>query len=303
MLVGVPLAFVFLIVAWLLLTRVTCPVDRTRFGDIRRAIDEHRQTLGPVSRPEKLVAGIFCLTALLWATRSLPIAAQTDLGWAAALERWLDPAPQGLAWFRADYVNDATVALGMALLLFVLPGQRNVDGTRGLLMNWETAQRLPWDVLLLFGGGFALATGLQESGLDHWCSRALASVGGQSPWVIVAAVCLLVTFLSEIASNTATAQIVLPIMAQLSVAARIHPLLLMVPATLAASCGFMLPVATPPNAIAFGSGYVRMGRMVRSGLLLNLIGTVLITTTILLLARPVLGLSEVTPRFDPVPSH
>jgi sodium-dependent dicarboxylate transporter 2/3/5 len=289
MLLGVPLALVFLIGAWLVLTRLTCRVRRTGLADVRRALRERRADLGPLSRSEKLVGVIFLATALLWATRSIPISGHRDLGWAAALERGLD-AVWGPTWFQAHYLNDATVALGMALLLFLLPGDRRPGTPATALMDWETARRLPWDVLLLFGGGFALAAGLQQSGLDRWCSAQLAGLGIQSPWLLVPAICLLVTLLSEVASNTATAQIMLPIMAQLSSATGTHPLLLMIPATLAASNGFMLPVATPPNAIAFASGYVRMGDMVRSGLVLNLLGTGLITLAVLGLAKPLFGI-------------
>lgn len=238
---------------------------------------------------------IFAATALLWMTRSIPVGG-VNYGWSGFLEGWLTPPGRNACLFRADYINDATVALGMAVLLFVIPAGRGAaEGTGGerrreYLMNWETAQRLPWGILLLFGGGFSIAAGFKASGLSFWCGQAFADIGIGSPLLVVVGVCLLMTFLTEITSNTATTEVMLPILAGVSVAMGVNPLMLMLPATISASCAFMLPVATPPNAIVFGSGCIEMRRMVRTGLILNFVGVILITAIFYLVAVPALGI-------------
>ena len=151
--------------------------------------------------------------------------------------------------------------------------------------------------MLLFGGGFAIAVGFQASGLSLWCGQAFAELPISNPFVLTLGTCLMITFLTEITSNTATTQVMLPILARVSQAVGVHPLLMMLPATASASCAFMLPVATPPNAIVFGSGKVSMGQMVRTGIMLNLIGVVLVTLLIYLVAKPLLGI-----RLDALPA-
>ena len=291
MLVFIPLVVVFLPVVWLVLVRVTCPVGKARMRGGRQVIVADLHGLGPMRRPEKRVLAIFATTALLWMTRSIPIGT-VNYGWSGLLERWLAPEGPGVALFRADYINDATVALGMAVLLFMIPagGGANGGGRRERLMDWETALRLPWGILLLFGGGFAIAGGFRASGLSFWCGQVFAGIGMENPLFVVACVCLLMTFLTEITSNTATSEVMLPILAGVSLAVGVNPLILMLPATISASCAFMLPVATPPNAIVFGSGCVEMGRMVRTGIILNFIGVGLITASFYLIAKPVLGI-------------
>jgi sodium-dependent dicarboxylate transporter 2/3/5 len=186
--------------------------------------------------------------------------------------------------FRAAYVDDATVALAMAALLFMIPaggggGAAEASGPTGgrYLMDWETAQRLPWGVLLLFGGGFCVAAAFRDSGLSHWCGSVFAAVDVRNPLLLVVATCLLLTFLTELTSNTATTQVMLPILARVSHAMGVDPLMLMIPATVSASCAFMLPVATPPNAIVFGADHLTVRLMAREGLVLNLIGVVVVT--------------------------
>jgi len=192
--------------------------------------------------------------------------------------------------FRADYLTDVTVALVMGVVLFLIPAGRDDAGRRQFLMDWRTAQRLPWGILLLFGGGFCIAEGFQSSGLSVWCGQVFAGIGLTSPLLMILGTCVVMTFLTEITSNTAITQVMLPILARASQALGIHPLALMLPATISASCAFMLPVATPPNAIVFGSGHVAMHRMVRSGLIINFIGVVLVTGTFYFLARRVIGI-------------
>lgn len=290
MVLWVPVVVAFIPLAWLVLTRITCRVGPSASTAGRDLISKQLRQLGRMKRPEALVLIAFVTAALLWITRSIPISDGANYGWASLLA-------QGLRWFgdgepriRADQIDDASVAIGIAFLLFIVPGDRDARGRRVPLMDWTTAQRLPWGILLLFGGGFAIAAGFEQSGLSYWLGRQLAGLGLTSPLLLVIAMCALVTFVTELTSNTATAQVMLPIAARLSLAVGVDPLLLMLPATIAASLGFMMPVGTPPNAIVFGSGHVPMKHMVRSGLILNILGIVLVTAAMFLIARPMLGL-------------
>jgi sodium-dependent dicarboxylate transporter 2/3/5 len=174
------------------------------------------------------------------------------------------------------FIDDGTIAVTVALLLFIIPSRSKA----GMLMDWETATKLNWGIVLLFGGGFALASGFKESGLSEWIAQQLVALGNVPSVLMVGSICTMMTFLTELTSNTATTEMILPLLGSLAVAIKAHPLLLMVPATLSASCAFMLPVATPPNAIVFGSGEVKMSDMVRAGIIMNLIGIVIIITFI-----------------------
>jgi sodium-dependent dicarboxylate transporter 2/3/5 len=206
--------------------------------------------------------------ALLWLFRKpIVIGAFTVPGWSALL-----PSP--------GFVDDGTVAIIISLPLFVIPSQSQSNGR---LMDWETASKLHWGIVLLFGGGFALAAGFKESGLSVWVAQKLTGLSVISPVFLVASICTTITFLTELTSNTATTEMVLPLLGSLAEAINVNPLFLMVPATLSASCAFMLPVATPPNAIVFGSGEVRMSDMMRVGIIMNLVGVVVITSSIYLL--------------------
>lgn len=288
MMIFLPLVVVFLPTIWFMLTRITCRVRPQRVPVGREVLRDALQKLGPMSRPERIVLCIFVGTALLWMTRSIPIG-ETNYGWSASLERVLTPSDAPAYLYHARYINDATVALCMAVLLFVIPARERADDDRRL-MNWETAQRLPWGILLLFGGGFSIAAAFSNSGLSYWCGSVFAGIDIHNPIVLVLATCLLMTFLTEITSNTATTLVMLPILAKVGPGLGVDPLLLMLPATISASCAFMLPVATPPNAIVFGSGHVEMKQMVRSGIIINLIGVVLVTAIFYFIARPVLGI-------------
>jgi sodium-dependent dicarboxylate transporter 2/3/5 len=157
-------------------------------------------------------------------------------------------------------------------------------------MDWGSTVHLPWNIVLLFGGGFALAAGMKSSGLGDYLGHELAAIADVSPVVMMAGICLLMTFLTELTSNTATTQMILPIVAAVSVAIHTHPLLLMIPATISASCAFMMPVATPPNAIVFGSGKLRIRDMACAGLVLNLVGVVVVTTGVYLLGLTLLDI-------------
>jgi len=215
---------------------------------------------------------LFTCLALLWLFRQdIGAGVFTIPGWSTLL-----PVPA--------YIDDGTIAITAALLLFVIPLRSK---GKGRLMDWKTASKLHWGIVILFGGGFALASGFKESGLSVWVAVQLNGLEGISPVFLVASVCSMLTFLTELTSNTATTEMVLPLLGSLSLAINVHPLLLMIPATLSASCAFMLPVATPPNAIVFGSGEIKMGDMIRIGIVMNLIGVVLITLFTFLLGTVV----------------
>ena len=263
-----PIAAPLLLFAWWYLSR-RVPARAAGAAQAWAALAEERRRLGPASREERLVGAVFLVVALLWLTRvglpGLP-------GWAG----WLGVEAS---------VEDASVALLGAFVLFALPARSgNAGAARGRLLDWPTARGIPWGILLLFGGGLALAQAVETSGLSDAIGRALGGLAVGGPIVIVPAVCLAVTFLTEVTSNTATATILLPILAELARSAPepFDPALLMLPAALSASCAFMLPVATPPNAIVYGSGRLTIGEMARAGLVLNLAGAAIISVAVLL---------------------
>lgn len=251
MIVGVPIALVMLVGAWLLLTRVTIRLDRGEIANASDLFARELSALGSWSPAEIRVGIVFVVTALAWTFRTV-----------------LDDFIPGL--------NDTSIAILAALALFVIPsGDR--DG--GALIDWETAKRLPWGVLILFGGGLSLASAVTQTGLDVWIGAQLGSVATGLPLIgIVILVAAVVLILTEFTSNTATAAAFIPLLAALAVNLGENPLLLTVPAALAASMAFMLPVATPPNALVFGSGFVTIPQMARQGLGLNLLSVVVISS-------------------------
>lgn len=215
---------------------------------------------GRMARPEKTALALCTATALLWLFRAdISLGATTIPGWSN-----LFPA--------AKMINDATVAVLMALLAFLLPATRTER-----LLGWEEFRRIPWDVLILFGGGFALADALEQSGFSKWAGARLSFVGDWPPVLMIVVICVVVTLLSEVASNVATATAMMPIAAALATSIGVHPYFLMIPAVIAASSGFMLPVATAPNTIVYATGLVRVKAMARSGFLLDLAAAVVIT--------------------------
>jgi solute carrier family 13 (sodium-dependent dicarboxylate transporter), member 2/3/5 len=249
MLVGLPLALVALPLAWLVLAKLAFPIHLAEIPGGLSTIQAQYDALGPTSRAERWIGGIFTVTALLWISRPL-------------LGTWVP----GL--------SDTGIAIAAAAATFVVP----LDVRRGsFLMDWRTAERLPWGVLLLFGGGLALAEAVTTSGLAAWIGVALAGLQAWPPLAIVVLVTVVIIFLTELTSNTATAATFLPLIAALAMALGQNPFFLLAPAALAASCAFMLPVATPPNAVLYGSGYVTIPQMARAGLWLNLMFVVLIT--------------------------
>jgi sodium-dependent dicarboxylate transporter 2/3/5 len=206
--------------------------------------------LGPVTSAERRVGCIFTLVAISWVLR-----------------------PQIVAWTGLEGVDDAVIALAGALALFLVPSGRQ---RHERLLDWHTAQHLPWDILLLFGGGLSLAAAISASGADAPLTAMLSGFGTIPVVVIIVVLAVLVVFSGELTSNTAAATALMPVLAALCAARGLDVLPLFMVATLAGSCGFMLPVATPPNAIAYGTGFVPLRRMMRAGLAVNLIGIAVI---------------------------
>ncbi len=259
-----PLSVLLILGIWLYLTRVAFRVERTELPEDHPAREAFANPLGPWTRPEKRVAAVFAVAVALWISRKYLVAA---LG--------LDPKA----------ITDTTIAIGAAVALFLT----RADGEP--LLTWKEAAGTPWHILILFGGGFALAGGFERTGLSKFMGDGLAvAVEGLPLALVVLAIVLLVTFLTEVTSNTATANVLLPIIADLGVAMDLAPALLMLPATLACSCAFMLPVATPPNAIVYGSDMFRIGDMARAGFWLNIGTGVAIAAWTLTWGRWVLGL-------------
>jgi len=272
-----PLVVLFVPLAWLCLTRLVFRIGR---GDAvgREVIEEERRLQGPMSRPQIMMSCVFALTALLWVTRAdIVIGSLSVPGWSRL---FLGPQASDPAWYaqHKNDISDATVASLMAVLCFFLPGERGGRGERAHLMDWRTASRLPWEVILLLGAGFCIARGFDVSNLDERLGDALTPLlQGRSDWVVVGGVALFMSLLTEVTSNTATTAVLLPVVAAAGVKAGLNPLLVMVPATIAASAAFMMPVATPPNAVVFASRRVPVPQMVRAGLWLNLLTVALIT--------------------------
>lgn len=289
MLTWAPMSFSFLIVTWLVVTwRLKTPPLLSLWD--RHFFRSQLEQLGPWKAGERWMLGIFFVTATLWITRT-----GVDFGdgyrlqgWSVWAEQWLNSL--GVAKSR-QWINDSTVAMTTAVLLFAISIRSAPGQPRQPLMDWSTASRLPWGILLLFGGGFAIAEASRTSGLAEWTGEMLAtSVADWPLWLVIAVVALLVTFLSEFTSNVATANALLPILAGLAVALKVDPRLLMLPATLAASNGFMLPIGTPPNAIVFGTGRIRMTEMVTRGFVLDVLGVALIVVATYTLLIPQLGI-------------
>lgn len=184
----------------------------------------------------------------------------------------IEPFGGWSTWFDLKGANDAAVALIAVVVMFLIPNGR---GSR--LLDWETAEKVPWGILILFAAGIAIAQAFVESGLSSFIADRLAVLSSLHPLIIIAVIALVVTFLTETTSNTATTILLMPILAPAGLAAGVDPRLLMVPAAMSASCAFMLPVATAPNAIVFGTGKIPIARMAREGLALNFIGAIVIT--------------------------
>ncbi|MGW8124072.1 SLC13 family permease [Roseivirga echinicomitans] len=246
---GLPISIVLLVICWKYLTKYAFNLKKIEFPGGREEITRLLQKLGKLKQEEKYVLAVFVLTAFCWITRSF------------ILQQFI-PA-----------IDDTIIAIIGGIVLFILPAQEK--GKR--ILSWEEAVKMPWGIILLFGGGMALAEGFRSTGLALWIGSQISLVEGVSMFLIILILVAAVNFLTELTSNLATTAMLLPVLAPMAVAFNMNPYMLMVSATLAASCAFMLPVATPPNAVVFGAGYLRINDMIKAGFWMNLISIVLIT--------------------------
>jgi len=264
MLLGVPVVVVGLPLCYLLLTRIVFPIHARELPGGRELVDREAEALGPMSSAERRVAVVFVLTAVAWMTRPILV--------------------NGVAWLSG--LTDAGIAMSAALVLFLLPSGE--PGGRRLL-DWNLAREAPWGILVLVGGGLSLAAAVDASGLSAWLGT---GVGGLTGWplpILMLAIVVVVILLTELTSNTATAATFLPVLGGVALGLGRDPLLLAAPAALAASGAFMLPVATPPNAIVYGSGAVSIDDMMRAGIWLNVLFSLLVTVAAYLLLPLVFG--------------
>ncbi len=247
---GLPISIVFMVIAWLYMTRIAYPTKLKEIPGSREIIRKDLDKLGEITTEEKMIAAVFIFVALAWISRAF------------VLENIF------------PMIDDALIAVMGAIITFIIP----VDIKTGKFLNdWNTAVKVPWGILLLFGGGLAIAAGFSNSGLAEWIAMQLSILEGSSMIFIMLALVALVIYLTEITSNTATTSMMMPIMAAMAAAMHVHPYMLMITAAAAASYAFMLPVATPPNAVIFGSGYITIPQMVRAGSWLNIAGIIVIT--------------------------
>ncbi|MCR9199162.1 MAG: SLC13 family permease [Planctomycetaceae bacterium] len=280
MIACIPIGIVYAAICWAVLT-FGLPRATDRDDVLQQELGRRLEDLGKASAAEKRMSIVFGATAALWVLRK-PI---------SLFLRSRFPDIDNLTT-AVDFTNDSTISVAMAVLLFCLPsGQSDNNGRPQPLMNWTTASKLPWDIMLLFGGGFALAGAFESTELSLWLGGVLQGpLQGMALWKIIAVLCLFMTFLTEFTSNVATVNTLLPTLCVLSINLGVDPRLIIVPTTLATSCAFMLPIATPPNAIVFGSGCIRVSQMMRYGLLLNLVGVPVLTAATFLLIKPLMGI-------------
>ncbi|HEA17359.1 MAG: SLC13 family permease [Pseudoalteromonas prydzensis] len=266
MIVGVPLSLTMLIICWLWLTKFAYKVDEqaesTEKVDTKSLFGSQLKELGIMQRAEKGVLWVFLFAAICWIFRPL------------------------LADFTGLKISDTGIAIAAALLLFVLPANKGSDER---ILDWQSAAGVPWGVLLLFGGGLTLAAQIKSSGLAEYIAHMIEGASAIPLLLSVLAIATLITFLTEITSNTATAAGFLPLLGPVAESVTGSPLVWVIPAAIACSCAFMMPVATPPNAIVFGSGQIQIRDMIKAGFVLNLIAIVLITLVTMTLAAAVFG--------------
>jgi len=270
--VGFPLVVLFLPLTWFYLVKLAHPVRIKQLPGGRGIIFKNLEELGRMGRSEKYVLVVFILTALGWIFRkNIDLSFIIIPGWSNLL---------GVE----SMVHDSTVAICASILLFMIP----VDLKRSkFLLDWKSAVKIPWGILLLFGGGLALAHEFQVTGLAQWIGSNLSILRTVPILIAVIVVIFTVDFLTEVTSNTAIATIFMPILAATSIGMGVHPYLLMIAGTIAASLAFMLPVATPPNAVVFSSGYITLPQMARTGFVMNILGIIVTTIVMYLLAIPV----------------
>lgn len=260
---GFPISVVLLLICWKYLTRYSFNFGEMEFPGGKAEIKLLLELLGKISYEEKMVAIVFGTTAFFWITRSFIFARLI---------------PQ---------LDDTIIAIIFAILLFLIPTKNK----KQQLMTWEDAVKLPWGIILLFGGGLAIASGFESSGLAVWLGNQMTAFEGLATIILIILLIAAINFLTEITSNTATTAMLLPVLAPMAMTIDIHPFILMVGAAVAASCAFMLPVATPPNAIVFGSGYLRIPDMASKGFVMNIISIIVLTLFVYFLLPLLWGLT------------
>lgn len=246
---GLPISIILIFICWKYLTKYAFSFKQKSFPGGKQEIQRLLSSLGRITYEEKVVALVFALTAFCWIARSV------------LLQKLL----HGL--------DDTIIAIFFAIVLFLIPSKKKGEQ----LINWEEAVKMPWGIILLFGGGMALAKGFESSGLAEWIGGQMTTLSGLPILILILVLIASVNFLTEITSNLATTAMLLPVLAPMALTIDVHPFVLMVGAAVAASCAFMLPVATPPNAVVFGSGYLRIPDMVGKGLFMNIISIFILT--------------------------
>jgi sodium-dependent dicarboxylate transporter 2/3/5 len=260
MMISVPISLAMLTCMYFLLTKALFPTGDLKLASSKEFVIDEMKKLGKMTKPEKMVLCIGAFMALSWIFRGLIIKI---------------PA--------FSMVTDTTIAVLGSVLLFLSPSFSNSKGDGERLMDWKTAVKIPWSIVLLFGGGLALASGFESTGLATWVSTNMSALAGMHILVFVFLVVLVANTLTEFMSNTAIATLFVPVMAATAVAVGFNPIVAAVPIAITASFSFMMPHATPPNAVAFGSGYLRMTDMVGAGVSLNVIGQIICTIAIVYL--------------------
>ena len=263
MVFGVPLAIVMMIIAWFVLTKIIFKSDKNLILN-KTIVKEEKIKLGNMTAEEKSVLVVFALTSFLWVFRS-----DIDLG-SLKIPGWSN------LFASASFIDDSTVAITMALILFLIPC-RSAEHKYKFVLDHHDIPKIPWDIVLLFGGGFALAEGFVQSGLSKLIGQGFIGLKEIPYTSLIFIICTIVVFSSELTSNTAQTTIILPLLAALSIEIGINPLAIMIPATFSISLAFMLPVGTPPNAIVFGSQRLQVWDMVKAGFILNIIGIIAVT--------------------------
>ena len=259
-----PVSMLLLFICWKYLTQFAFKLKHLKFTDSKSQIQDMIYKLGRLSYEEKMVGVVFLLAALGWIFRGL-----------------LEKVIVGL--------DDTIIAITAAVLLFLIPSKQE-NGQK--LLTWEEAVKIPWGIIILFGGGMALAKGFTETGLANWIASQITVFEGVIVIVFILIVAAMVNFLTEVTSNLATTAMLLPILSPVALSFDMHPFLIMIAVTLSASCAFMLPVATPPNAIIFGSGYLKVSDMVKKGFLMNIISILIITLAVYFLMPEIFGLEN-----------
>ncbi|KAJ7107191.1 hypothetical protein O6H91_Y574500 [Diphasiastrum complanatum] len=270
-----PLGVILLIICYVLICVIYCPpsvVPTISRSFKRSTIQEEIDLLGPMSFAEKAVLGLFGVLIVLWMTRDF---SGTMPGWGV--------------WLTGGLAGDGTASIFMAIPLFIIPNKR-VPGEK--LMSWKHCKNFPWDIVLLLGGGFAIADGISKSGLSAWMTQHLVFLHSAPYLLMVPMVCLFVGITTEFVSNASTATIFLPLLIPVALSGHIHPLFYLVPATITASYCFMLPIGTPPNAVAYATGYTRMIDMISTGFILKVVSILVLSAMMPSLGPIVFGLNK-----------